>query len=312
VLRFNSVVYASLQANDYTVLPVTTDFMRGFGSGMSNNWNTSGLIGVTLEKSTSIADEAAKLRSMFNGTRNYTNRTTEDCFNSYTSQYVSKVGDVILVQEDTIIWHNPEDWQVQWINSSDYEWVDRTFYNWHNITDSVRLNDSLPFMSNPGVYPAYGWMCPSRSISNCSLAEPAEVQDISSWAPYGSPVLYCLVETVEENCKLQYSLAIAIAVIICNATKAACMIYIIFKCRDTYLVTIGDAIAVFLDHPDPNFQNRCLYGLRLGYKDRFAWMEMHGYSDHEAFKVEPKVYQPFRTSWARAPTKARWIMTYCL
>ena len=146
------------------------------------------------------------------------------------------------------------------------------------------------------------------SCPSCELVVP----EIGSWAPYGSPVLYCLVEAVKENCKLQFNLIIAIAVIACSAVKAICMIHIIYFCHDTYLVTIGDAIAPFLDEPDANLKNRCLCGLELSSKDKHIWWEMHGFSNHVAFRVEPKIYKPHKTLWARAPTKARWVTTYAL
>jgi hypothetical protein len=66
------------------------------------------------------------------------------------------------------------------------------------------------------------------------------------------------VETVSENCKLQFSLTIAILAILSNATKASCMLWIVWKCRDRYVVTYGDALAAFLADPDPATKGCCL------------------------------------------------------
>lgn len=65
-------------------------------------------------------------------------------------------------------------------------------------------------------------------------------------------VSYCLSLPVEEKCELQFSLPISLVVIICNAVKVLCMILTLLESRDDILVTVGDAIASFLQAPDPH------------------------------------------------------------
>lgn len=61
-------------------------------------------------------------------------------------------------------------------------------------------------------------------------------------------VKYCIVgNVVVNNCKLQYSLSIAINVILSNLVKAICMALTLFVFKhQAPLVTVGDAVASFL------------------------------------------------------------------
>lgn len=61
---------------------------------------------------------------------------------------------------------------------------------------------------------------------------------------------YCMSQAVEERCALHFSRAILLVVIGCNAIKFGCLLWTLLRCRDPTLVTLGDAIASFLETPD--------------------------------------------------------------
>ena len=69
---------------------------------------------------------------------------------------------------------------------------------------------------------------------------------------------YCLSQPAEERCKLEFSLHIMVTVIICNAAKAVVMGLAVWTHRIPTLVTVGDAIASFLEAPDPFTEGMCL------------------------------------------------------
>ena len=90
----------------------------------------------------------------------------------------------------------------------------------------------------------------------CTLAK-AKTR-ASSWEVSGHEIDYCMVEKVEEKCQLRFSLAIMLIVIFANIIKATVMFITIWKFQTPTLVTIGDAIASFLDNPDETTAGMCL------------------------------------------------------
>jgi hypothetical protein len=63
-------------------------------------------------------------------------------------------------------------------------------------------------------------------------------------------------------CRVTFDIAVMSIVIIYNATRAICMFLVVLKANDYPLVTLGDAIASFLETPDPTTKHRCLLSKR--------------------------------------------------
>ena len=72
----------------------------------------------------------------------------------------------------------------------------------------------------------------------------------------------CAKPTMKTPCRLTFDIVIMSVVIICNATKSLCMFFVILKAKDYQLVTLGDAIASFLETPDLTTKNQCLISKR--------------------------------------------------
>jgi hypothetical protein len=278
-------------------MPVTQAFIDG------GDWDTSKLSNISSGNAGAIAGDAAQLKFLFDKWLNHTNMTTEDCFNAYSNQYISNFGDAILVQNE-VIWHAPRN------NTND----DFDPYLYNSTAEPPNWRDALPFLSTPGTYPSNGWRCPSRRVSTCDTTDVAEVANVSQWAPYGSPVRYCLVEEVDiQVCRLQFSLPIAEAVLVCNAVKLLCMVFILWRCRGKYLVTLGDAIASFLQDPDPQTRERCLHSDQLMFSEWY-WMDRQGDGEviPEAFAPEPEEFQLSQHNWGDAVGKIRWFIVIIL
>jgi hypothetical protein len=65
-----------------------------------------------------------------------------------------------------------------------------------------------------------------------------------------------------RNSKIQMSLTFIIIVIFANATKVACLVVMLFQEDDETkapMVTIGDAVASFLEKPDESTKNHCCW-----------------------------------------------------
>jgi hypothetical protein len=74
----------------------------------------------------------------------------------------------------------------------------------------------------------------------------------------GTRIEHCMSQTQRQHCKLQFSVNIMIAVLLCNLIKCATMFWVVWQQRDTTFITIGDAIASWLDRPDPSTAHRCI------------------------------------------------------
>ena len=78
------------------------------------------------------------------------------------------------------------------------------------------------------------------------------------WGVPTYPVQYCLSKPIEEHCQVQFSIIIMSIVIVCNFSKAVCMLLALWRQKSQPLVTLGDALEVFLLKPDPTTENMCL------------------------------------------------------
>jgi hypothetical protein len=72
----------------------------------------------------------------------------------------------------------------------------------------------------------------------------------SDWHPFGARIEYCMSERVEQPCKLNFSIHLAVIVIVFNVLKLGAIIASTFILRETPLLTIGDAASSFLRDPD--------------------------------------------------------------
>ncbi len=109
-----------------------------------------------------------------------------------------------------------------------------------------------------------------------------------------SRIQYCLTKREEEHCRLQFSLAIMIIVITCNLLKTICMSKIAWKHDREPLVTLGDAVASFLDRPDMTTKGNCIVG-----KTRFE--------DSKSWDLFRSRWGPKRLRWFRAASSKRWL-----
>ena len=190
------------------------------------------------------------------------------CMAKYANNFISDARNVLLVTTDT----SP--------NSSYLG-----FTQWSS-------DDEVPFW----------WLCGDEWEPNpyydhspvCTLAKAQA--GASSWSVMKHPISYCLVQEVEEQCQLRFSLTIMIIVIIANATKATIMLLTWWKLRTPTLVTIGDAVVSFLDDPDPTTKGICLATKADIQKAKGAWIDQGA-----------KRWVPHRHLWFRAASIKRWL-----
>lgn len=323
-LLFNSVAITSLQGNEYIALPTTEDWLNGAA------YNTSGFVDMSNATTYAIVDyvdtfwpySVSDTDTYFYG-RDATSRTNvsatyrkvaaDECFEAYNSQYVSAVGNVYIVQESPAIWRNLSAWWPQFHSNQSFTWNNKWEERPRNTGgEELTSNATVPMKSKPDFYQSNGWRCPSHTPKTCDIEIAYEIpRNRLDWQPFEARIKYCLVEAVQEQCNVLFSMPIAALVIFSNIVKALCMALTLYKYRNySPLVTLGDAIAHFLDHPDPQTKGRCLFSRRHVEK-QWAWERSRGVK-HDELGVEPEQYLPKRQLWQTAPSGRRWAATYFL
>jgi hypothetical protein len=126
-----------------------------------------------------------------------------------------------------------------------------------------------------------------------------------------------MVEQVPEKCQVRFSFLIAGLVIAANFVKIICMSSMLF-CFHEYcaIVTLGDALASFLERPDPHTRFRCLQNLAEIKEnwsgDRPNQSKLTKRREYTRVDATPKVYTADRQRWLQAPSNSRWFATYIL
>lgn len=109
----------------------------------------------------------------------------------------------------------------------------------------------------------------------------------------GRPIEYCLSQPVKEHCRVQFSVGIMAVVNACNVVKMLIMGYIAWK-RPVNLVTLGDAVASFLNKADTTTEGNCLAG-----KTRFL--------KSKDWEQTPLQWEPVARYWFHAASQRRWL-----
>lgn len=219
-LLYNSAVFSTLCTNKFDVFLVSREFLSG-APFFSSPYDRS-----LWEELEAYQKNLTSLERLEN----------KKCVEVYTAPIVSSHSDLLLISTYSTHTSSLIDTKfqlMQLLSSTDNllgQWSDPDSYN------NTRFAICLPFPED---------MC-STSFAN--------VSDLENW------LQYCLCVPTEEHCKLQFSLVIMIVVIVCNLIKTVCMGTIAWKQDLEPLVTLGDAVASFLDRPDVTTEGNCLAG----------------------------------------------------
>jgi len=232
--RFNSVIYASLSANNYIVLGVNPAFTQ------------PGYLDASLVVSQSRLDaynnESQDAQDTITGlheaaiTGNLQRLDKVDCIRTYATPYLSDYSNLLLVTSNT---------------SSGTPQVISIYFNDNDGIDK----------ENGCTADAFSWICPASSCSAPCQSMLGQVeQSPSLWNPFNLDVDYCLGQRTDEKCKLHFSIILAVVILVFNAVQGVLMLVLAYRMRDDDpLLTIGDAITSFLSEPDSSTIGCCLH-----------------------------------------------------
>ena len=276
-LLYNSAVFTALSTREYNAFLVQRDFLTGAPFDISHFSSFSPRIGVNDTDRVSgslnqVENIAHALQDNQRGLQKLANR---DCIRTYAAEFVSSHANVLAVLSD----------------------LDPKPFGNSSISD-------VWWSQSEGATSVSPWFCGGVSCDANSIAEEA------TWVLCGYQsedclrVEYCLSQIVEEHCKLQFSGGIMMVVIVCNLCKMIIMGYIAWKRPLEPLVTVGDAIASFLDEPDLTTMGSCLSG-----KDQFEKTSSSGQAGGRALRDWGQGimrYDLGASYWFRAVSIRRW------
>ena len=284
---YNSAVYMSIFAYDYDVYAVGQSFVDS-----SDCPNCSGTEQYIHRKS-----QEGLLERLDN----------IDCINAYAPSLQSSRGDVLLVTKDADIPLKKE-------NISINEPPSPVF--WHYYFSSY-IVESFDIHWRPT--PTYNWMCTSLGDQQaaCNTNIDLLITSAANWTVGGScipgndwicedrvymrgPIQYCLSEKLEPKCQVQWSTPIAALVTALNLLKAILIFYTAFGIKEEPLMTMGDAVASFLEFQDPSTVNMCLTSIKDMKRVK------------QSFNAGPRRWSDKTHHWRDATSKSRRISTFLM
>jgi hypothetical protein len=149
----------------------------------------------------------------------------------------------------------------------------------------------------------YNWICDDLPGAIC---DSRAVSKNPNWSVNGYEIDYCLSQLLPPHCKLQFSLTILGVVIAMNLCKCLAMFWTVFGQKSPTLVTVGDALASFLDSPDPLTEGRCLTS-KVDI-DREGPLRWH-LSSPDTRPPAIAYHAPIRHRWFAAASTRRWLIS---
>lgn len=220
---YNSAVFSSTLASYYNNFTVQEGYVNAVQTGLLND--TKIFPPPRTPPSKAIPRELALALREGRMAR----LTPDECIDGYAASLQSVWGDVLVVQAGD----------------------DIDMKSWDISTD-------LPGTSKCGNAESFQWVCAGFGIEakgGCNI--PCEerlprlrANKTAVWMPEGKEALYCLATPMGDRCKLHASAALFWIVTFTAFVKVVLLVLLAFRSREGRLLTVGDAIASFLERPD--------------------------------------------------------------
>ncbi|KEF63202.1 uncharacterized protein A1O9_01179 [Exophiala aquamarina CBS 119918] len=292
-LMYNSVFFSSLSTNSYNVLYATQDFVEG---GL---YDTQKFPGDDMCDIPQIRRQASSWERLDNAA----------CIRTYANDLLSQYRNVILVVSnsssstaannsllDILGYDNTMTALLLRGQSRDpYQWI----CDDDKIEDKIDIGDPRGLSFSIYAQPCYALVSKLEAVAD-------------QWVSKGYDIDHCLAEKVEGTCTLNFSLDIAIVVMVFNLVKILCMCYVAFWIRDRPLITVGDAVESFLRVVDDTSKGMCLLSKKqvVFTWDRYARYVSGGRA--KELPQDPVTFRSKRHKWSSAASGGRWTITVLL
>ncbi|KAK1849673.1 hypothetical protein CCHR01_07728 [Colletotrichum chrysophilum] len=254
-LLFNSVIFASISTNEYSVFVVSEQSVPGRDSTSLPDTLDTGLLPRT-----------RYLYSFPNATFEYRDPTA--CLEDYGTAFQSKRGSLVLVTNSTGI----------------------------NVT-FVQYGAAGAYVG--GVSGSFNWLC--KDDTPCDEKVVNMKEGSIPWKPLGLDVRGCYNKETFEHSKLFFSRAICWVVTILNLAKAILMLFVAYDGvgnTEQPILTVGDAVASYIQIPDWHTRKMCLKSKKCFSK--------------ENWEPSPKHFDPTRHRKFSGGSISRWVVCVSL
>jgi len=278
---YNAAVHQTVQASDYAVFLITEDFIspnasaRDLGASASKTaprYRISPVPNLTAARMYEKAVGGALVR-----------REPKDCIQDYGKPFQSGLGNLILVTA------NASSVPYTYIYT-DYEAKRGGCTMWPDTFGWV-CGHTLAYRTGEAYCESWNRLC----------ADEIGYIDADNWRPFGSKIEYCLSEQIEQQCSVEFSLQLAVVVLLSSLTKAAVLLYVLLFVKADPLLTVGDAIASFLERKDKTTAGMCLMG-----RDNIGLWQRGRTIPGSVDQIEPRAFRKFRARWHHATTRRGW------
>ena len=230
------------------------------------------------------------------------------CIAAYATEESHRYGDVLLVSHAKSV-----DYEDHFLFGT-FDGISTSNATMIASPDGSALTPTFDNINdNAGLVP-WSWMCAFGTAGTQAYSEGCPIDEIAPngrWVYGNTTVEYCLSRVYPPACELDFSLQIALAVLICNLGKiiAMCLAFHGFQRRKP-LLTTGDCIASFLEKSDPVTKHSRLISqwaidrpiLRVG-----RWKQEHITDSGLGVMRDVVRWKPLRRPWASKADRS-----YCL
>ncbi|CAH0046098.1 unnamed protein product [Clonostachys solani] len=246
---------------------------------------------------------------VMNGDR-YERLSNNDCIKEYAKDTVESRGDVILVVDPpencltlqyndaisdaaSVHYYNPECGN---ITSTSLYAIETSTQNFQSSAGDYRTNRHYWICSQYAYYP----MNDTDILSElCSHGAWKKQLDADPWMVKGAKVNYCLSDKLPDKCRFKVAINLLYVVIAFNVAKIAIVDILIATklINDDPIVTIGDAVASFIESPDPSTTGMCLWPAKN--------IKFHKSSG----ELPAIIHQSTSNRWFHAVSVRRWVIS---
>ena len=131
------------------------------------------------------------------------------------------------------------------------------------ITTAQKTNNSLLSIIENDAGPYEYLLCASGTIMCQGGSMTYQTFNQSGSIHSSIPISSCLVEKARQHCRIRFSIRLMSGVIACNILKIICMGYMVWRLDPRPLVTLGDALASFLESPGQYIIFRLVHSPRI-------------------------------------------------
>ncbi|KAF9066200.1 hypothetical protein BDP27DRAFT_1365818 [Rhodocollybia butyracea] len=280
---YNSSFFSTTSANAYQVIYAQGPDIQHIENNGTFDWKCAFPGNDTLHSITEVVP-------------NWEFLSASDCLQSYAVDFLTDHGNVMVVGA-----FDPEMYT--------FKGLDKVGFDIAVIVEGGLIGGSSPpfngFAPICQMMQCVAVLLTNIDPSNWTLGENFWNMNVTAGSQLIVPsaqVDYCLSSTASPRCQLRFNLPLLTIVVALNAIKVVCMAIVATKMKDHPLVTIGDAIASFIDNPSSETKGMCLVS-----QDQFKDSNKSHGANSSLIK-----YQPLNIRWMAMVSQRQWVLTAVL